>query len=103
LRFPLEALERLSQDPDAQRQAREREDSLRFYDMGLAQSERDGIAKGEKRGIAKGVRQNQVQTIEALCKATGIELTPARRAVLDDPNVDVAMIVSSLIAERRWL
>ena len=45
-----ETLEQLSMDPDIRRRAREREDSIKFYTMSLAESE----ARGEARGKAEG-------------------------------------------------
>jgi predicted transposase YdaD len=106
----VEALEPLSQDPEAQRMAREREDSIKFYQMSLDRREESGIAKGREQGIvegreqgiSEGVRLNQADTIAKLCEACGVEITPARQAELDDPRTDLDAIVSALIAERRW-
>jgi predicted transposase/invertase (TIGR01784 family) len=91
----VKALENLSQDPETQRIARDREDSLRFYNMSLAQREREGLEQG--------IRLQQRKTVTELCSAFGVKLTQARLTALDDPDTDVDAIVTTLIRERRWL
>lgn len=49
-----QALDQLSLDPQARRLARERENSLRLYQMHLAASRIEGAAEGHAAGEAKG-------------------------------------------------
>lgn len=48
-----QTLERLSQDPETRRQAREREDSIKLYEMSLAASEARGRTEGRTEGKAE--------------------------------------------------
>ena len=48
-----ETLEQLSVDPDVRRRAREREDSIKFYEMSLAASEARGEARGQVKILLK--------------------------------------------------
>lgn len=94
----VEALERLSQDPDAQRLAREREDLVRLYHMSLAESRREGVVEGFEAGRI----ETQRKTIIALCASFGIELSAAQLATLSAPDADLDGILDTLIRERRW-
>jgi predicted transposase/invertase (TIGR01784 family) len=46
----VEALERISEDPEARRLAEEREDSLMLYNLGLARSKQEGRQEGRQEG-----------------------------------------------------
>jgi hypothetical protein len=94
----IEALERLSEDPEAQRLAREREDSVRLYQMSLAHSHREGRTEGRAEGRAATLRA----TIERLAASSGIQRTAEQRATLEDPQTDLDAILETLISERRW-
>jgi predicted transposase/invertase (TIGR01784 family) len=90
----IEALEHLSQDPEAQRLAREREESVWLYKMSLAHSRREGIAEGRVAALQATIRK-----LSAMC---GIEPTSAQLALLEDPKVDLDQILESLMSDRRW-
>lgn len=90
----IEALEHLSQDPEAQRLAREREESVFLYKMGQAYSRREGRAEGRAEALKS--------TIRRLAASFGIEPTLQQLAVLDDPKADLDQIMDTLISERRW-
>ncbi len=53
MRTAKKALEQLSMDPEIRRRAREREDSMKFYEMRLAASEERGEVRGRAEGQAK--------------------------------------------------
>jgi hypothetical protein len=93
----LEALEHLSQDPEAQRLAREREDAVLLYKMSLNRSRRQGIAEGRAEGRAEAMRA----TIRELLAALGIEPTSEQVALLNEP-AELDRILTTLIRERRW-
>jgi predicted transposase YdaD len=98
----IEALERLSEDPEAQRLAREREDSVRLYQMSLAHSHREGRTEGRTEGRAEGRAAALRATIERLAASSGIQPTAEQRATLEDPKTDLDAILETLISERRW-
>lgn len=102
----IEALEHLSQDPEAQRLAREREESVFLYKMGQAYSRREGRAEGLAEGRAEGLAEGRAEalksTIRRLAASFGIEPTVQQLTLLDDPKADLNEIVDALISERRW-
>jgi predicted transposase/invertase (TIGR01784 family) len=86
----VEALERISEDPEARRLAEEREDSLKLYNMSLARSERRG-------------RQEALRTsIRRLCDAYDIELTAQRHQQLEAAETDLQALFDGILADRNW-
>ncbi len=94
----MEALEKLSESPEARRLAREREDSLKLYNMSLAQSEHRGREEGREEGRHESLRV----AIVRLCNAFDIQLTPLRQARLDDHTTDLQALFDSILDQRRW-
>ena len=66
IRKATEALDRLSQDPKAQRLARWREDQMRMYRVELAAIERRGLDQGREQGIEQGREQEARALIRRL-------------------------------------
>jgi len=106
-----EALDRLSQDPQARLLARWREDQLRLYRVELAAREERGRREGHEEGRHEGQqegrqegRQEGIRTaIEALCEVLAIELSPERRAALaamDEAALDA--LLAHLRQHRAW-
>ncbi len=90
-----EALDRLSQDPQARLLARWREDQLRLYHVELAAREERGRGEGRQEGIRTA--------IEALCEVLAIELSPERHAALaamDEAALDA--LLAHLRQHRAW-
>src|SRR5690606_35009787 len=67
----VKTLAELSEDPELARQAREREDSQRLYEMSLRLSKAEGIAEGKVLEARQRIRE--------LCAAFQVELTRERR------------------------
>src|SRR5690606_4161842 len=92
----VKTLAELSEDPELARQAREREDSQRLYEMslrlsraegmgegkveGIAEGKAEGILQGKAEGIAEGKVLEARRRIRELCAAFQVELTRERRA-----------------------
>jgi len=74
-----ETLEQLSVDPDVRRRAREREDSIKFYEMSLAASE----ARGEARGKAEVLRKQLQLRFGPLAESTRARVEVATPELLD--------------------
>ncbi len=94
-----QALEQLSQDPEAQRIARWREDQLRLYRMELATAERRGREEGREEGLEKGLQG----TVRALCEMLGIELGPDKANALSTMrSAELSTLVDYLKRNRSW-
>jgi len=89
-----EALERLSQDPNARVLAQWREDQLRLRQVELAEVERRGREEGMRTAVV---------AVEALCEVLGLELSPARRAVLGAMTAaELTALLEHVRRERAW-
>ena len=110
-----DALEELSEDPDAQFLARWREDSLRLHrietaelrrkaeEKGMKRGLRRGMARGIERGIERGLQQGRQHTVRVLCEAFGIELTSERERAIDAADADtLTKLERHLTAHRAW-
>ena len=69
----------LTREPEAARIARSREESLAFYKMSLAQSQR----KGEQLGLEVGLRKGEHRLVEMLLQQKFGDLPPEARRRLD--------------------
>lgn len=96
------SLEHLSQDPEAARLAREREDSAFFYRMGLRLSREEGIAEGREVGIAEGERLTLRQSIVQLCQLFNIELTTERQLQLEVDSEQLRKLLGDIALHRVW-
>ncbi len=95
----LNALERLSSDPEAQRLAEDRETGLLMHQHYMASAFEAGEVKGE----AKGERRERRETVRVVCELLGIEIDEARESVLSSLDLDrLGFLVQKLKAERRW-
>lgn len=56
-------LEQLSQDPEARRLVREREDAIKLYEDELAVTRAQAEAQGRRKGLRKGLRQGRAETL----------------------------------------
>ena len=98
-----EALDRLSQDPQARLLARWREDQLRLYRVELAAREERGRREGREEGRHEGQQEGIRTAIEALCEVLAIELSPERHAALaamDEAALDE--LLAHLRQHRAW-
>lgn len=101
----VEALEHLSQDPEARRLAREREDSVLLYELEKRFHRREGRREGREEGREEAraeARERLKAILRKLCTSMGIEPTPEQRAALDDPATDLDALLETVISERRW-
>jgi predicted transposase/invertase (TIGR01784 family) len=88
-------LEELSDDPNAQRLARDREISVLMHRHLLAASAEEGEARGEARGLLIAIR--------SLCSVLGIALDPAKVERLSTLDTEqLSALVHALEVERRW-
>lgn len=93
------ALEILSREPSAQRIAEMREEAELMRRLDRAED----LAEGREQGLADGRRLGLLRSIEAVCRAFGIELDDERRtslAALDEPALTA--FLDSLCERRTW-
>lgn len=100
------SLERLSRDPEAARLAREREDSAKFYELGLAMSRREGrqegLVEGRQEGLVEGERLGLRQSIVQLCAAFGLTLTREQERRLTGSAEELRELLNHVARHRTW-
>jgi predicted transposase/invertase (TIGR01784 family) len=118
-----QALEQLSQDPEAQRLARWRKDQLRLYRMelgiaerkaredglkqgredGLKQGREDGLKQGREDGLKQGREDGLRLAVRRLCEALGIGLTPEQDGwIATSSAAELDKVTEQLVSLRRW-
>jgi predicted transposase/invertase (TIGR01784 family) len=90
-----DALQELSQDPESQRVARERETAVLMHRHTIAASLKQGREEGREEGLRVAVR--------ALCDVLGVEIDATKEQRLASLNFEqLGNLVQQLKAERRW-
>ena len=118
-----EALERLSQDPEAQRLAQQRTDELRLAmhertifarkqrEKGLEDGRKQGLEDGRKQGLEDGRKQgfedgrklSLKAALRDICQLLGIALTAARVAQLEAATDDeLDQLRQDIVKLRGW-
>jgi predicted transposase/invertase (TIGR01784 family) len=107
IRRATEALRALSQDPEAQELARQREmaqiNLKIMHQFAVAEGRAEGRAEGEAKGRAKGRTESLRLAIETAADLLAIEITKKRRDEMNGLDVDgLTAMLGTLRAERRW-
>ncbi len=103
IRRATEALAALSQDPEAQELARQREMAQINWKI-MRQFEREaGEATGRAEGEAKGRAESLRLAVEAICDVLGIEVDAARATIVQGLDVDgLNRLLQDIRLNRRW-
>lgn len=106
-----EALEKLSQDPEAHRLARRRRDDLWWQEYertlalrrGFEEGREQGLEKGLERGLEKGREEGLRAAIVSLCEVLAIPLDEARTGYLEAAGSDeLEHLRAHLVQQRGW-
>ncbi len=99
IRRATEALAALSQDPEAQELARQREMAQINWKI-MRQYEREA---GEATGRAEGSAESLRLAVEAICDVLGIEVDAARATIVQGLDVDgLNRLLQDIRLNRRW-
>ena len=102
-----DVLEHLSADPRTRELAEEREIAIKFYQMNLKASRKEGIEEGLREGKVEGLREGKVEglreAISDICEAFGIELDARRRAHIEGLDLEgLNALRRELKVSRTW-
>ena len=105
------ALEELSQDPEARRIARDRETAVLMHrhlmaaarEEWLAEGRTEGRTEGRAEGHAEGRTEGLLLAVRTTCSVLGIALDADREALLAQLDRDgLTHLIAKLGAEREW-
>jgi len=98
IRRATEALKALSEDPEAQELARQRE----MAQINLKIMHQFAVAEGEAKGRDQGRRETLLLAVETACELLGIEIDAGRRGKLTELSVDgLSSLLGQIRSERR--
>lgn len=98
----MEALKKISSDPEAQFLAERREDALKLYDISLRAGRDEARREGRQEGLEEGRREALRGSIVSLCAAFKLELTPGRCEQLHLPTTDLQTLFDAIAVNRTW-
>ena len=103
IRRATEALKALSEDPEAQEIARQREMAQINLKIMHQFAVAEGEAKGRVEGRAEGRAESLRLAVETACELLGVEIETVRRESLERLDVDgLTALLNELRIERRW-
>ncbi|MEM7676482.1 MAG: hypothetical protein AAF449_10810, partial [Myxococcota bacterium] len=105
-----EALKKLSQDPEAQRLARWREDQMFLYQVEMTEAKKNAKEEGQKEGRREGQKEGRREGLTAtrqsafdICEVLGVHLTDEQRAFIDQASLEELKDLRSALKQlRRW-